>query len=214
MLSVRMKGAVSRLTFLAAVVVFSGACNSGDRDRAAAEADSALGRATEAVGAAADTVAGRVAGREYTNAELVALLNTYNDAEVEIGTMAQTKATDPQVRQFARRLVTEHRALKTEVTAAAQRLNITPAMPSDDEDLVEDHQEGMRDLNAKARGREFDEDFLEHQIGMHKKVLDEIEDALGRNRNPELRSLLEQARTGIRGHLTTAEELEKKFGAV
>jgi putative membrane protein len=189
--------------------VLLGACNRGDR----AGVDTAVSDTTGAIAAGADTVAGRVAGREYTNAELVALINTYNDAEVEVGKMAQTKATDPQVRAFARRIVGEHQALKTEVTNTAKQGNITPAMPDDDEDLTKDHQDGMRDLNGKAKGKEFDEAFLEHEIKMHKKVLDEVDDALGRNRNQEIRTLLEHVRDGLRAQLTRAEELEKKFGA-
>jgi putative membrane protein len=188
-----------------------GACNRGER----ATADTAMGGDTGgAMAAGADTAAGRVAGREYTNAELVAFVNAYNDAEVEVGKMAQTKATDAQVRAFARRIVGEHQALKTEVTSTAKQANITPAMPEDDEDLMKDHQDGMRDLNGKAKGKEFDEAFLEHEIKMHKKVLDEIDDTLGRNRNPEIRPLLEKARTGVNAHLQAAQELEKKFGAV
>ena len=185
-----------------------GACNRGER----ATVDTAVTDTGGAIAAAADTVASRVAGREYTNAELVAFINAYNDAEVEVGRLAQTKATDAQVRTFARRIVGEHQALKTEATNTAKQVNVTPAMPDDDEDLTKDHQEGMRDLNGKAKGKEFDEAFLEHEIKMHKKVLDEVEDALGRNRNPEIRPLLEKARTGLSAHLKTAEDLEKKFG--
>jgi len=185
-----------------------GACNRGER----ATVDTAVTDTGGAIAAAADTVASRVAGREYTNAELVAFINAYNDAEVEVGRLAQTKATDAQVRTFARRIVGEHQALKTEATNTAKQVNVTPAMPDDDEDLTKDHQEGMRDLNGKAKGKEFDEAFLEHEIKMHKKVLDEVEDALGRNRNPEIRPLLEKARTGLSAHLKAAEDLEKKFG--
>ncbi len=43
-------------------------------------------------------------------------------------------------------------------------------------------------------------------------ALDEVEDALRRNRNQELRPLLEKARDGLRAHLTAAEELERKLG--
>lgn len=189
--------------------VLIGACSRADR----AEVDTAFGRVGDAVATAVDTVAGRVGGREYTNAELVGFVNAYNDAEMEIGQLAQTKATDPQVRDFARRIVGEHRSLKTEVTNAAQRLSIAPTMPAADENLPEDHQTGMRDLNALAKGRDFDRAFVKHEIKMHKKVLDEVEDTLRRNRNQEIRPVLEKARDGLRAHLTTAEELEKKLGA-
>ena len=210
----RKHGGLGQLALAAAAAALLGACNRADRERAAAETDTAAGRAGTAVGAAGDTAVARTVGREYTNGELVGFVNAYNDAEVEVGRMAQTKATDAQVRQFAQRIVGEHRALKTEVTNTAQRLNVTSVMPKADEDLLEDHREGMKDLNGKAKGKEFDEAFLEHEIKMHKKVLDEVEDALGRNRNQEINPLLEKARAGLRAHLTRAEELEKKFGAV
>lgn len=212
MLNARTNCAVTRGALLAALLTLLAGCSPADRDRAAAETDTAVDRAGAAMGGAVDSVAGRIAGREYSNAELTGFLNAYNDAEVEIGQMAGPKATDAQVRAFARRVVSEHQALKKEVASTVSRLGLTPAVPGNDEDLIEDHREGMEDLGAKAKGKEFDEAFLEHEIEMHKKVLDEVEDALSRNRNPELKALLERARTGIRAHLQAAEELEKKFG--
>ena len=184
------------------------ACDRGDHPKA----DTALTKAVEAIGAATDSAAGRLAGREYTNAELTGLLHSYDADEIEVGELAQTKATDPQVRAFAKRIVGEHRALDTEVHSTAQRLQLSTAKV-DIEDLAEDHRKGMEELNGKAKGRDFDDAFLEHEIKMHKKVLDEIEDSLGRNRNTELRPLLEKARDGIRAHLTAAEDLRKKITA-
>jgi len=186
-----------------------GACERGAGDAA----DTALTKAVEAIGAATDSAAGRLAGREYSNAELAGFLGTYSDAEIQMGEMAQTKASDPEVRAFAQRLVTEHRALKTEVTNAARTAGITPSMAADIENVTERHQEATRELNEKGRGKPFDEAFLEHEIRQHKAVLDEIEDTLGRNRNPELKPVLEKARDGIKARLTRAEELEKKVSA-
>ena len=195
------------LAILSATLVVA-ACERSDR----AEVDTALANAVEAIGAATDSAAGRLAGREYTNAEFAAFINVYNDAEIEMGQMAQTKATDPEVRAFARELVTQHRALKTDVTNTATQIGVSPAIAADDEALTEEHQEGVKDLSDRARGAEFDEAFLEHEIDMHKRVLDAIEDALDDNRNAELQPLLVKARDGIRAHLTKAEALEKKFG--
>jgi putative membrane protein len=193
---------------LVAALALLGACNRADR----VAADSTLDTAGARVAAPADSLVGRVAGREYTNAELLGLIDAYNDAEIEMGQMAQPRATEKEVRDYAQQIVTDHKALKTEVSKAAQQGTITPTVPDDDEDIRKDHQDAMRDLPGKTKGKEFDEAFLEHEIKMHKNVLDEIDDALGRNRNPEIRPLLEQARAGVQGHLQRAEELEKKFG--
>ena len=193
---------------IVAIVALIGACDRGDRETAMAEIDTALDTAR----ARLDTAVGRV-GREYSDAELTGFINAFNDAEVEIGGLASTKATDAQVKAFASRIVREHRTLKADVNRTAQQLNLTPAVPEDDEDLSEDHQAAMRDFQARARGAEFDEAFVEHEIRMHRKVLDEVRDAIGRTQNVQMRTLLETARDAIQAHLTTAEELERKFGA-
>lgn len=185
------------------------ACERGD----GASVDTALTKAVEALGAATDSVASRLASRAYSNAELAGFINTYNDAEIQMGELAQAKATESEVRTFAQQIVTEHRALRAEVTRAARSLDIDPAVAGDIENITERHQEGMRDLNDRAAGRGFDEAYLRHEIRMHRSVLEEIEDTLGRNRNPELRTLLEKVRDGVRAHLAKAEELEKKVTA-
>jgi predicted outer membrane protein len=86
-------------------------------------------------------------------------------------------------------------------------------MPADDDDLRDSHRDAMRSLAERAKGREFDEAFVEHEVHMHRKALDRVKDVLEDNKSPELRTLLEQARAGLEAHLKTAEELEKKFGA-
>lgn len=197
-----------RAVAIVAIAALFGACDRGDRETAMAEMDSALDTAR----ARLDTAVGRL-GREYSDAELTGFINAFNDAEVEVGQLATSKATDAQVKAFASQIVRDHRALKTDVTRTVQQLNLTPTVPQDDEDLAEDHEAAMRDLRAKATGAEFDEAFLEHEIRMHRKVLDEVTDAIGRSQSVDLRTLLEKARDGIQGHLTRAEELEKKFGA-
>jgi putative membrane protein len=197
-----------RALAMVAIAALLGACDRADRETAMAEMDSALDTAR----ARLDTAVGRL-GREYSDAELTGFINAFNDAEVEVGQLAMSMATDAQVKAFASRIVRDHRALKTDVNRTVQQLNLTPTVPEDDENLTEDHERGMRDLRAKAKGAEFDEAFLEHEIRMNRKVLDEVKDAIGRTQSVEMRMLLEKARDGIQAHLTTAEELEKKFGA-
>jgi putative membrane protein len=197
-----------RLALVLAAAGLVGACGGGGEgtDTSAAIADTAAAMAGRADSAAAATV------REYTDAELLGFLNAANDGEVEMGRMVEAKATDAQVKAYARRITGEHEAFKKEVDALAAKLGVTPAVPENDEDLVDDHTKAMADLNGKAKGKEFDEAFVEHQKEMHRKVIDEVEDALGRTQNADMKALLEKARTALRAHLEAAEEIEKKFG--
>ena len=78
------------LAIIAALAVTLGTACAGD---AGDKVDSGLPKAGAAIGAATDSAAGRLAGAEYTTAQLSAFINTYHDAEIEMGQMAQTKAT-------------------------------------------------------------------------------------------------------------------------
>jgi putative membrane protein len=172
--------------------------------------------------AAVDTAAGSVAGRidsavtatrrEYTDAELLGLLNRFNEAEVELGNVAATKASDADVQSFARRTSTDYKALTADIDALARKLSLAPTLPRNDEGIPDAHRRAMSDLNAKPKGKEFDEAYLERQIAIHRKILDEVNDALGRSQNADLRVLLEKAHAQLLANVTAAEELEKRFG--
>lgn len=195
-----------KITWIAAglAVASVAACTQADQTRA----DSAAGALGDRIDSATTDLR-----REYSDAELAGLLNAVNDAEIEMGNMVASKATDPEVRAFAQQIARDHQALKRDVNALASKLNIRPIVPVADEDLPENHRRAMADLTAKPAGAEFDEAFVEHEIAVHREALDEVQDALNRNPNPDLRALLEQARTGLEAHLTQARNLERKFGA-
>ena len=174
--------------------------------------DSALQQAAAAMTSIRDSVTARIDDRNYSNAQLLALLNAYNDAEIEVGELAQGKGTDTAARNFARQIVTEHRALKANVTRTGQQLNLTLTMPADDRNLASDHRSGMQDLEARTKGRDFDEAFARHEIAMHQKMLEDLDATLASTRNPEIRPLLEQARTTLRAHLRRAEQIASRLG--
>jgi putative membrane protein len=169
-------------------------------------------------GAAVDTIAGEVDSvvratvNEYTEPELLGLLNEGERGYVEASEFAQTRATDPEVKAFARLIISNHKPLTADISSTAKTLNVKPVLPRNDEDVVEDRVEGMTSLRAKPVGKEFDEAYLEYEIRMHRKILDEVNDALGRNQRAEIRALLEKLRTSLQNELQRAEELEKKFG--
>jgi putative membrane protein len=184
------------------------ACGDG---REGTDTSGAIGDTIASIGTRAESAAGAVT-TEYTDAELLGLLNATNDAEVEIGTLAASKATDPQVKAFGQRIAGEHKALKSEVDALGQSMSVTPTIPGNDEGIVESRRKAFADLTAKPAGKEFDEAFLEHEISLHRKILDEVNDALDRSPNAQVRALLEKARTGLQAHLTAAQEMERRFG--
>jgi putative membrane protein len=201
-----MKSGAQRLgVAIVMATLLTSAC--GDRD---GDTTDTLAVAGDTAAARIDSAAGAVAtGTEATPAELMSLVGFVNRAEVQMSEMAVNKIQNADVKAFARQAITEHRQLNTDLGSMAMD---STAMRND-EDLPDTFRDAMNDLNGKAAGKEFDEAYLEHTIEMHKKILDEINDALGRtNVDATLRTNLEKARTAMQAHLAKAEDLEKRFG--
>jgi putative membrane protein len=163
-------------------------------------------RDTAAVVTDTTAVGGNV--EAYSDANAVAFIQTVNTGEIETAALAKTKATNAEVRAFARQLETDHTALKNEVAKAAQRLGLSGT--ATDEDVLEEHQAAMKDLNEAKAGKDFDGEFINEEVEGHKKALDKIDDAIEKTQNAEFKALLQKARGAIDGHLRRAEELDKK----
>ena len=86
---------------------------------------------------------------------------------------------------------------------------MTPVVPRDDDDLVEEHKDHMDKL--QAQGNEFDEEYMEAQITDHENTLEMIDEALESAQNPQVRQLLEQARPKIQAHLDLAKQVKDQL---
>ena len=87
-------------------------------------------------------------------------------AEVALGKLAQTKATNAQVKSFADMMVTDHGKANDELMAIAKTKNITlPTAPD------ADHQKKLEDL-SKLSGKDFDKAYVDAMVDGHKKALD------------------------------------------
>ena len=187
----RVLGSVMAVTLIG----FSACRNAeyADRDTAAVVTD------TAAMGGNVDA---------YSDANAVAFVQTVNTGEIESAELAKTKATRAEIKAFARQMEMDHTAMKNEVAQAAQRLGLSTT--ATDEDVLEEHQETMRELNDAKAGNDFDDKYIDEQVEAHKKALDEIDDAIERTQNAEFKALLQKARGAVDGHLKHAESLDKK----
>jgi putative membrane protein len=155
-----------------------------------------------------DTTAMGGSVEAYSDANAVAFLQTVNTGEIEAGALAKTKATDPEIKAFARQMETDHTAMKNEVADAAGRLGLSAT--ATDNELLEDHQQVMRELSEAKAGNEFDDKYIDEQVKAHKNALDEIDEAIEKTQTAEFKALLQKARNSVEGHLKRAEELDKK----
>ena len=123
--------------------------------------------------------------------------------EVQAGTLALTKATSPQVKQFAQMMVDDHTKANNELKALAQQKNIT--LPTV---LGDAHQRKLDNLKEKT-GAEFDKEYMDLMVKDHKEAIDEFEDAAEDDSNAEVKSWASSKLAALRQHLEHAERTQE-----
>jgi putative membrane protein len=147
---------------------------------------------------------------EPTDGQIVQLLITVNMADSAGGASASTRATNAQVREYARMMVQDHSAANRRLTELARRLNINPDSAFEDiRELREDVDEGARDLASKS-GAEFDREYMEMEVNLHRRVLEALDQKLiPQADNAELKTLLQETRQTVQRHLDRATDIQR-----
>jgi putative membrane protein len=189
-----------------ALFIGLGACGGGSstaRDQSAAANDSA------AAAKAAATPAPPPKGG-LTDSNIVAILDEANKADSAAGALALKKATRPDVKAFAKRMMAEHHALRAAGEALAKQLNVTPKPPEHDP-LAGYVRNEAATLQKTPKGPDFDRTYIDNEVSVHQAVLDFANMARVTTRTPELKALIEKAIPVIRKHLEQAESIQKQI---
>jgi putative membrane protein len=179
-------------------------------------AASACGRSenagTDTTGAATADTAGMGAmpatNAAWTDANIFALLDEANAADSAHGAIASTKGTSAAVRDYGRQMMRDHHTLRAQGEALAKRLNITPAPPPGDT-LPAFAQRVSDMLGTTAKGNDFDKAYIDHEVEMHKHVLDVATRAMDAAQSTELKNMIQKAAPAIQGHLDKAQSIQK-----
>jgi putative membrane protein len=124
--------------------------------------------------------------------------------EVQASTLALTKASSPQVKQFAQMMVDDHTKANNELKALAQQKNIT--LPTV---MGNEHQRKYDNLNEKT-GAEFDKEYMDLMVKDHKDAIDEFEDAAEAEKTEaELKAWASSKLPTLRQHLEHAERTQE-----
>jgi len=125
------------------------------------------------------------------------------NAEVEIGQLAQQKASNERVKNFAQMMVTDHSKANDDLKAIARQKNVT--LP---EGMDAEHQHHKDDLDKKS-GAAFDKAYIKMMIDGHKKVIDEFEKASKDVTDSDVKNFATQKLPTIRMHLDSAQAIQK-----
>ena len=185
-----------------------GACKpAADRNRTAAANPPA-----ETGALPADTAGPAPASAGWTDANIAALLDHANAADSTAGALAVTKATNPEVKRFAKLMMGEHHALRQAGADLAKRLKLTPEPPADDPVTALADKETQA-LQSAPKGAEFDRTYIDQEVGAHQAVLDLLDKSHDQADNAELKALIEKAKPVVQKHLDQAQAIQKKLPA-
>jgi putative membrane protein len=134
-------------------------------------------------------------------------------AEVELGKMAQQKARNPQVKEFAANMVRDHQKAGAELKTVAANANIDTS--TIDADM--DHGKDLRERLSKLSGMEFDREYMKAMVDEHEKAVDEVEDKAEQADNDHVKQWAAKALPVLKKHLEQArhiqETLEQRSGS-
>jgi putative membrane protein len=124
-----------------------------------------------------------------------------NLLEVQLGQLVSQKAQDPQIKQFAQRLVEDHRKANEQLKQVAQQMNVQVS-----DQLLPVHQAKLDHFQQK-QGKPLEIGFIFDQVGMHAKDVLEYQYVAQNAQNPQLKQLAAQALPHLREHLQMAQRI-------
>lgn len=122
--------------------------------------------------------------------------------EVELGKMAQQKATNDQVKQFGQRMDQDHSKANDELRQIATNKGVElPKMLSDKQ-----NKDVQKLKNAK--GADFDRTYMKQMVADHKKDIAAFEKEAKNGKDADLKAFAEKTLPTLRDHLQMAEQTQ------
>lgn len=146
--------------------------------------------------------------REMDDAQIAQVVITAHRMAIETGLLAATKSSNPEVRTFAQRKISDHEALNKRATELMDKLELPPRDSSINQELRLDSETGFPQL-AVMDGTEFDKAYIDHNVILNQHMLDTIDNRLmPRASSEELKALLYNMFAPLSDHLEHAQQLQ------
>ena len=154
----------------------------------------------------------RTAGDAPTDPQIVGIVVTANQIDIDHAKVALSKSKNKEVRDFAQQMVTDHKALQKSVSDLGAKLNVTPADSETRNSLESQAQQTTEKLSA-LNGRAFDKAYIENEVSYHQAVINAVSSVLIPNaQNAALKGALQSAAPLFQGHLEHAQTVKADLG--
>jgi putative membrane protein len=128
-----------------------------------------------------------------------------NMFEIEMGQIAQ-RSSNPTVKQFADRMVTDHTNLQNQLKPVAAAQSVT--LPT----TVSSSQQATIDRLSKLSGADFDREYINTMVKDHKEDISMFQHEATTGTVPAVKTLAQNSLPILHEHLTLAENAQKTVG--
>jgi putative membrane protein len=128
-------------------------------------------------------------------------------AEVELGQLAAQKSSNPEVKKFAERMVTDHSKANDQLKEIVAQKGIDlPAEPSA-------KHKATKESLSKLQGDEFDKAYMSNMLSDHKKDVAAFRKESTEGKDPQLKEFATKTLPTLEDHLKEAESISPKVSA-
>jgi len=124
-------------------------------------------------------------------------------AEVQLGQLAAQKASSPQVKEFAQRMVTDHTQANQELMQIAAQEGVV--LPTQVDSKHRNDMDTLRSLN----GPQFDSAYMQHMLQDHQKDVAAFQKQAQGGSDPALKSFAQKQLPILQQHLQMAQSINK-----
>jgi putative membrane protein len=125
--------------------------------------------------------------------------------EIALSKVAEDKATNPDVKAFAEKMVKEHTEMTDSMKPFAEQWGLTPPMGPD-----ADHQKELDELNGKS-GKDFDKEYMDEMVSDHTKALSAFTKEAKNTKDASFRAAVIDGKTRVAAHKNMAYDLRRRL---
>jgi putative membrane protein len=125
--------------------------------------------------------------------------------EIKLSQLAEEKASNPAVKAFAQKMVTEHKKLSASMKPFADSWGLSAPT-----DLDDDHKKEYSKLSGLS-GADFDKEYMDQMVSDHTKALDAFTSEAKDTKDAKFREAVLKGKTVVAAHKNMAYDLKKKL---
>lgn len=151
-------------------------------------------------------------GAGPTDPQIAAIVVAANQVDINAGKLAEHRAHSRAVRDFAKRMVTDHTNVNRAAVKLVHELHVTPESNATSMSLTQGGDENIAKLKM-LHGAAFDKAYIDHEVAYHQQVVDAMDKVLIPNaQNPKLKATLVKVRPLFVDHLEHAKRIQASLG--